>query len=62
MKKFIQTKQWDASLDTSICNSKRNSQLTINMRIAFKQINPPSGQQSGTYHDFGISSKPGRKI
>jgi len=62
MKKTITTASWDATLDTTSCNRYSNADLTITVRIGFKQINPPNGALAGTYHDYGDPNAPLRKI
>ena len=62
MKKTISKASWDATLDTSMCDKYNNAELTITLRLAFKQINPASGALNGTYHDYGDSRATSRKI
>ncbi|WP_444944465.1 hypothetical protein ACJJIK_05840 [Microbulbifer sp. ZKSA006] len=62
MRTFISEPSWDAVLDTCMCDKYNNAELTLTLKLAFKQVNPDSGAQSGTYHDYGISSKPARRI
>lgn len=62
MKKRISTAAWDALLDTDVCDAYNNADLTITLKMGFKQINPPGGAATGTYHDYGDPSSPARKI
>jgi len=54
--------KYDAHLDTSVCNATTNANLTLVMRLGFRQINPGGGAASGTYHDFGDPKEPKRRI
>lgn len=62
MKKKITTASWDAVLDTDVCDAYNNADLTITLKLGFKQINPPGGAASGTYNDYGSATSPARKI
>ncbi|MEY4589821.1 MAG: hypothetical protein RL497_1897 [Pseudomonadota bacterium] len=62
MKKTITTSSWDAELNTDVCNTYNNADLTLKLRLGFNQINPPSGAVEGTYHDYGDATAPTRKI
>jgi len=64
MKKAITTAAWDADaeLNTDVCDPHPNADLTISLKIAFRQINPQNGAATGTYNDFGERGAPSRKI
>lgn len=61
MKKKITTKSWDALLDTDVCDPYNNAELTITLKMGFKQINPAGGAAKGTYNDYGKATEPSRK-
>lgn len=54
--------RYDASLDTDRCSASTNADLTLTMRMGFRQINPLGGTAAGTYNDFGSPSGTPRKI
>lgn len=62
MKKKISTPAWDALLDTNVCDQYNNADLTITLKMGFKQINPPGGAATGMYNDYGSATSPARKI
>lgn len=62
MKKKISFSKFDAELNTDTCDPYNNAELTLTLRMGFRQINPPGGAATGTYHDYGIATKPTRKI
>jgi len=62
MKKRIITPSWDALLDTDVCDPYNNADLTITLKMGFKQVNPPPGSATGNYNDYGDPSSPTRKI
>lgn len=62
MKKTIKRTTWDATLDTDVTSEYNNADLTINLRLGFKQINPARGAQTGTYNDYGMRGMTARKI
>jgi len=62
MKIGIQTYRWDAELDTDVCDSYNNANLTITLKLGFRQINPEGGKAEGLYHDYGDVKEPTRKI
>ena len=62
MKKTIKKAAWDATLDTSMCNKFNNAELTITLRLGFKQINPAAGAINGFYNDYGDPRATARKI
>ena len=62
MKKTIKTPLWDALLDTDVCDPYNNADLTITLKMGFKQINPAKGAIIGTHNDYGDPSSPARKI
>lgn len=62
MKKTIKKASWDATLNTTVCDTYNNAELTITLNLGFKQINPKNGASSGTYNDYGASTSTARNI
>ena len=62
MKKTLTFSKFDAELNTDCCDPYNNAELTLTLRMGFRQINPASGAASGTYHDYGDVTAPTRKI
>lgn len=62
MKKSVSTARWDAELNTDVCDRYNNCDLTLKLKLCFKQINPAGGAAEGKYHDYGDASDPERKI
>ena len=62
MKKTISTAEWNAELDPDICDAYTNADVTIVLKLGFRQINPAAGAAGGTYHDYGDETAPNRKI
>lgn len=62
MKKSISTAQWDAELNSDVCDPYNNADLTITLRIGFRQINPAGGAAEGTFQDYGDPTETARKI
>ena len=62
MQKKIQTAEWDATLDADCCNALTNAEITIDLRLGFRQINPSGAAAKGTYHDYGDATAPSRKV
>ncbi len=54
--------KFDASLNTDWCNARNNAELLLTLRLGFRQINPPNGQMTGTYNDYGSPHGKPRKI
>ena len=48
MTKSIKTSAWDAILDTGVCDAYNNADLTITLKMGFKQVNPSPGSATGT--------------
>jgi len=61
-KKTTSFSRFDAELNTDTCDPYNNAELTLTLRMGFKQINPTGGAASGTYHDYGDATQPTRKI
>ncbi|MDR2209302.1 MAG: hypothetical protein LBE22_10075 [Azoarcus sp.] len=51
MKKTMTFPKFDAELNTDCCNPYSNAELTLTLRLGFRQINPAGGVNTGTYHD-----------
>lgn len=62
MKKYGSTSKWQCDLNTDVCDSHTNADLTITLKMGFRQINPAGGAAEGTYNDYGNPAKPARKI
>jgi len=62
MKKAIKLSNFDAELNTDVADAYRNMNLTLTLRLEFRQINPTGGAATGTYHDYGDSTEVARKI
>ena len=62
MKKSMSFARFNADLDTDVCDPYNNAELTLNLRIGFKQINPDGGADEGTFHDYDDATEPTRKI
>jgi len=59
VKKF---NNFEAELDESVCNAYNNANLTLTMKLGFRQINPTAGAKKGAYHDYGDVQEPLRDI
>jgi hypothetical protein len=59
---LIKMKRFDADFTTKTCDHRNNAELTLTLRIGFKQINPSGGAAEGTYHDYGDATEATRKI
>jgi hypothetical protein len=53
---------FDAELDTNLCDPYTNAELTLTLKLGFRQINPPAGAAVGAYYDAGNVNNPTRKI
>ena len=53
---------FDAELDETICDEYNNADLTLSLKLGFRQINPSGGAARGTYHDYGNPAKTARNI
>ncbi len=53
---------FQAELDTTVCDRYNNADLTLTLRVGFRQINPSGGAATGTYHDYGNATEPARNI
>lgn len=62
MKKKLTFSKFDAELNTDCCDPYNNAELTLTLRMGFRQINPAGGAASGTYHDYGDATEPTRRI
>lgn len=62
MKKKMTFAKFDAELNTDCCDPYNNAELTLTLRMGFRQINPAGGAASGTHHDFGDATAPTRRI
>lgn len=62
MKKELKTSKWDAELNTDVCDPYTNADITLKVKLGFRQINPAGGKAEGTYYDYGDSTESARKI
>jgi len=62
MKKTLKKMAWDATLNTDVATEFKNAELTLFLRMGFKQINPAGGAATGTYNDYGSPAATPRKI
>ena len=62
LQKTLKLARCDATLSTDVCNLRTNADLTLILRLGFRQINPAGGAASGTYNDFGDPARKARKI
>ncbi|MGB4948080.1 MAG: hypothetical protein WBQ05_12895 [Candidatus Competibacter denitrificans] len=62
MKSKLSFKRFDAELNTDVCDAYNNAELTLTLRMGFRQINPAGGAAEGTYNDYGDATAPSRKI
>ncbi|MGL6208457.1 MAG: hypothetical protein ACRC14_01345, partial [Paracoccaceae bacterium] len=62
MKKTIKFPRYDAELNTDVCSINANAELTLTLRLGFRQINPKDGAATGTYKDYGKTTGTPRKI
>jgi hypothetical protein len=53
MTRTIKTASWDAALNTKVCDKNNNAELTITVRLGFRQVNPTNGATTGFYNDYG---------
>ena len=62
MRKTLHMAKFDASLSTDWANARNNAELTLTLRLGFRQINPAGGANAGTYNDYGRATEQLRKI
>ena len=62
MKLGMSLSQFEAELNTDTCDPYNNAELTLTLKLGFRQINPAAGAAEGTYHDYGDAAEPNRKI
>lgn len=53
---------FDATLDKTVCDKYNNADLTLTMKLGFRQINPAGGANEGTYHDYDDADETARRI
>ncbi len=61
MKKIIKLSDYDAELNTDVADAFTNMDLTLTLRLGFRQINPAGGAAKGTHNDYGDATEPARK-
>jgi len=59
---IVKLPRYDAYFNTKPCDHRNNAELTLRLRIGFKQINPSGGAAQGEYHDYGDPTEPKKKI
>ncbi len=62
MKLGMSLSQFEAELNTDCCDPYNNAELTLTLKLGFRQINPAGGAAEGTYHDYGDAAEPTSKI
>jgi len=62
VKKTLNLAKFDATLNTDCCDSRNNAELTLKLKLGFRQINPAGGAASGMYNDYGSATGTPRKI
>ncbi len=62
VKKTLNLPKFDATLNTDACDSRNNAELTLKLKLGFRQINPAAGATSGMYNDYGDPTATARKI
>lgn len=62
MKTRLTFARFDAELNTDVCDAYNNAELTLTLRMGFRQVNPAGGAAEGSYHDYGDVTEPSRKI
>ena len=62
MHKTLKLATCDPILSTDVCNLRTNADLTLILRLGFRQINPAAGAASGTYNDYGDPARKARTI
>lgn len=53
--------KFDAELNTDVCDAYNNAELTLTLRVGFRQVNPAGGAAKGTRHDFDDPRETARK-
>lgn len=62
VKKTLNLGKFDATLNTDACSEYDNAELTITLKLGFRQINPAGNAATGTYNDYGSASGTPRAI
>ncbi len=62
VKKTLNLPKFDATLNTDVCDARNNAELTLKLKLGFRQINPVGGAASGMYNDYGSATGTPRKI
>lgn len=62
MKQTMSFRKFKAELNTDSCDPYTNAELTLTLRLGFRQVNPAGGAPDGTYHDYGDAAEPTRRI
>ena len=56
MKKTLNLAKFDATLNTDVCDGRNNAELTLKLKMGFRQVNPAGGAASGNYNDYGSAT------
>lgn len=62
MKQTISLGTFDAEFSTDPCDDRNNAELTVKLKLGFRQVNPSGGAATGTYHDYGDATEANRQI
>ena len=62
MKLAMSLPQFEAELNTDRCDSDTNAELTLTLKLGFRQINPAAGAAEAAYHDYGDPNETTRRI
>ncbi len=62
MKTGLCLSTFNIGLDTDVCDPYNNAELTISLRVGFRQVNPAGDAAQGTYNDYGSATGTARKI
>lgn len=54
--------KFDAELDETVCDAYNNADLTLTMKLGFRQINPAGGAATGTFNDYNDPTATARNI
>jgi hypothetical protein len=61
MKQTVKFDKFDAELNTDVCDAYNNAELTLTLKVGFRQVNPSGGADEGTHRDYGDATETARK-
>lgn len=61
MRKTLNFAKFDAELNPDVCDARNNAELTLKLKLGFRQINPAGGAARGTHNDYGSATGTPRK-